>query len=254
MEYKPIFYETIALGILAQYLSRLIVTERATLFTSLPNLIFLLRTWCEQEAPYWIQTTRSTGSRSRELKVVLPICSATLRITPTHWHRTSGKPIWSHSLSSRTTWVSWGAVIKLFWTCKHNHILILGLLVFPLLLVLTVDYLDVSDPERATLPRFEDIREAYPKELGSSVQFPQLNLRPQGRKGSTLCSCYFLAVLNVFKINKKKSIISITIPIQQSPRLPLKLRPIPHWRRVTQCLIGDGVILSQQPLCQLLWL
>uniref|UniRef100_A0A3Q3WKM9 Cadherin EGF LAG seven-pass G-type receptor 1 n=1 Tax=Mola mola TaxID=94237 RepID=A0A3Q3WKM9_MOLML len=49
-------------------------------------------------------------------------------------------------------------------------------------MILTVDYLDVSDPERATLPRFEDIREAYPKELGSSVQFPQLNLRPQGRK------------------------------------------------------------------------
>lgn len=54
---------------------------------------------------------------------------------------------------------------------------------FFLPLVLTVDYLDVSDPERATLPRFEDIQEAYPKELGSYVQFPQFNLRTQSHKG-----------------------------------------------------------------------
>lgn len=53
-----------------------------------------------------------------------------------------------------------------------------------LLAVLTVDYLDVTDPERATLPRFEDISEAYPKELGSCVQFPQFSLRPQGHRGS----------------------------------------------------------------------
>lgn len=53
-----------------------------------------------------------------------------------------------------------------------------------LLTVLTVDYLDVIDPERATLPRFEDISEAYPKELGSYVQFPQFDLRPQGHRGS----------------------------------------------------------------------
>uniref|UniRef100_A0A8D0AXG8 Cadherin EGF LAG seven-pass G-type receptor 1 n=1 Tax=Sander lucioperca TaxID=283035 RepID=A0A8D0AXG8_SANLU len=43
-------------------------------------------------------------------------------------------------------------------------------------MILTVDYLDVSDPERATLPRFQDIQEAYSKELGSSVHFPQFNL------------------------------------------------------------------------------
>eukprot|EP00066_Takifugu_rubripes_P026394 XP_011615660.1 PREDICTED: cadherin EGF LAG seven-pass G-type receptor 1 [Takifugu rubripes] len=53
-------------------------------------------------------------------------------------------------------------------------------------MILTVDYLDVIDPERATLPRFEDIREAYPKELGSYVQFPQFNLRPQGQRGESL--------------------------------------------------------------------
>lgn len=55
-----------------------------------------------------------------------------------------------------------------------------------LLTVLTVDYLDVIDPERATLPRFEDIGEVYPKELGSYVQFPQFNLRPQGHRGSSI--------------------------------------------------------------------
>ncbi|KAF7668280.1 hypothetical protein LDENG_00021540 [Lucifuga dentata] len=50
-------------------------------------------------------------------------------------------------------------------------------------MILTVDYLDVSDPERATFPHFQDIQEAYPKELGSFVQFPQFNLRPQMHKG-----------------------------------------------------------------------
>lgn len=56
-------------------------------------------------------------------------------------------------------------------------------LLFSLLLVLTVDYLDVSYPERATLPRFEDIQETYPKELGSYVQFPKFNLRTQSLQG-----------------------------------------------------------------------
>uniref|UniRef100_H3BZ58 Cadherin EGF LAG seven-pass G-type receptor 1 n=1 Tax=Tetraodon nigroviridis TaxID=99883 RepID=H3BZ58_TETNG len=49
-------------------------------------------------------------------------------------------------------------------------------------MILTVDYLDVTDPEKATLPRFEEISEVYPKELGSYVQFPQFDLRPQGHK------------------------------------------------------------------------
>ncbi|XP_027875467.1 cadherin EGF LAG seven-pass G-type receptor 1 isoform X3 [Xiphophorus couchianus] len=44
-------------------------------------------------------------------------------------------------------------------------------------MILTVDYLDVSDPEKATLPRFKDIQESYPRELGSSVHFPLFNLR-----------------------------------------------------------------------------
>lgn len=50
--------------------------------------------------------------------------------------------------------------------------------------VLTVDYLDVTHPERATLPRFEDIQGEYSKELGSYVQFPHFNLRTQGLRGS----------------------------------------------------------------------
>uniref|UniRef100_A0A3P8W458 Cadherin EGF LAG seven-pass G-type receptor 1 n=1 Tax=Cynoglossus semilaevis TaxID=244447 RepID=A0A3P8W458_CYNSE len=43
-------------------------------------------------------------------------------------------------------------------------------------MILTVDYLDMSDPEKATLPKFHDILEAYPKELRSSIQFPLFNL------------------------------------------------------------------------------
>lgn len=153
------------------------------IFTAVTESLFL-RTWCEQGAPYWILPTRSTGIRSRGPKVVLPTCSATLKTTPTPWLRMSGKPTWSLSPSSQTTWVSGNAVntllcqhaVKDNYACLHPWTLLLA--------VLTVDYLDVSDPERATLPRFEDISEAYPKELGSFVQFPQFSLRPQGHRGS----------------------------------------------------------------------
>ncbi|XP_076008243.1 cadherin EGF LAG seven-pass G-type receptor 1 isoform X2 [Genypterus blacodes] len=51
-------------------------------------------------------------------------------------------------------------------------------------MILTVDYLDVSDPERATFPHFLDNHEAFPKDLGSFVLFPQFNLQPQGRRVS----------------------------------------------------------------------
>lgn len=54
----------------------------------------------------------------------------------------------------------------------------------PLLPVLTVDYLDVTHPERATLPRFQDIQGEYSKELGSYVQFPHFNLRTQDLRGT----------------------------------------------------------------------
>ncbi|XP_060935371.1 cadherin EGF LAG seven-pass G-type receptor 1 [Limanda limanda] len=46
-------------------------------------------------------------------------------------------------------------------------------------MILTVDYLDVSDPEKATFPRFQEIKETYPKELGSSVHFSQFNFGSQ---------------------------------------------------------------------------
>ncbi|KAF6730891.1 Cadherin EGF LAG seven-pass G-type receptor 1 [Oryzias melastigma] len=51
-------------------------------------------------------------------------------------------------------------------------------------MILTVDYLDVSDPLRATLPRFQDIQESFPKELGSSVRFPRFNAHTQVQKGT----------------------------------------------------------------------
>uniref|UniRef100_A0A3Q3FZG8 Cadherin EGF LAG seven-pass G-type receptor 1 n=1 Tax=Labrus bergylta TaxID=56723 RepID=A0A3Q3FZG8_9LABR len=50
-------------------------------------------------------------------------------------------------------------------------------------MILTVDYLDVLDPERATLPRFPEIQEPYSRELGSSIHFPQFNLYSQGHRG-----------------------------------------------------------------------
>ncbi|XP_065807162.1 cadherin EGF LAG seven-pass G-type receptor 1 isoform X4 [Labrus bergylta] len=49
-------------------------------------------------------------------------------------------------------------------------------------MILTVDYLDVLDPERATLPRFPEIQEPYSRELGSSIHFPQFNLYSQGHR------------------------------------------------------------------------
>ncbi|CAL8385721.1 unnamed protein product, partial [Gadus morhua 'NCC'] len=42
-------------------------------------------------------------------------------------------------------------------------------------MILTVDYLDTSDPDRTTFPRFQDIQEAYSPELGSSINFPEFN-------------------------------------------------------------------------------
>ncbi|CAL8242134.1 unnamed protein product [Merluccius merluccius] len=45
-------------------------------------------------------------------------------------------------------------------------------------MIVTVDYLDVSDPDRTTFPRFQDIQEAFPPELGSSIHFPQFKLQP----------------------------------------------------------------------------
>uniref|UniRef100_A0A674E1V5 Cadherin EGF LAG seven-pass G-type receptor 1a n=1 Tax=Salmo trutta TaxID=8032 RepID=A0A674E1V5_SALTR len=46
-------------------------------------------------------------------------------------------------------------------------------------MIIVVDYLDTSVPEQASLPRFHEIQEYYPKDLTSSVHFPQFNTRPQ---------------------------------------------------------------------------
>ncbi|TMS03043.1 Cadherin EGF LAG seven-pass G-type receptor 1, partial [Larimichthys crocea] len=88
--------------------------------------------------------------------------------------------------------------------------------------LLTVDYLDVSDPERATLPRFQDIQEAYPKELGSSVHFPQFNLRTHAHKAYSCPSS-----------NSDRS----------ATRGGAHRRPI-----------GDAAISNQLLLCRLPWL
>uniref|UniRef100_A0A8C8JEY5 Cadherin EGF LAG seven-pass G-type receptor 1 n=1 Tax=Oncorhynchus tshawytscha TaxID=74940 RepID=A0A8C8JEY5_ONCTS len=46
-------------------------------------------------------------------------------------------------------------------------------------MIIVVDYLDTSVPGRASFPRFHEIQEYYPKDLTSSVRFPQFNTRPQ---------------------------------------------------------------------------
>ncbi|KAJ8374025.1 hypothetical protein SKAU_G00046050 [Synaphobranchus kaupii] len=40
-------------------------------------------------------------------------------------------------------------------------------------MIVAVDYLDSSDPDRAKMPRFHEIQEVYPKDMESSVQFPE---------------------------------------------------------------------------------
>ncbi|XP_022527058.2 cadherin EGF LAG seven-pass G-type receptor 1 isoform X3 [Astyanax mexicanus] len=45
-------------------------------------------------------------------------------------------------------------------------------------MILAVDYLDSSSPEEAKMPHFQKIKEEYPKDLKSSVLFPEFNYRP----------------------------------------------------------------------------
>lgn len=155
------------------------------------------RTWCERGAPFWIQTPRSTGTRSRGRTGAPLVCSAALRSTPTRWHKTSGRPTWSPSPSSPTTWVS-ASKHLCAGTCGVSRFCVRPLLSVS---VLTVDYLDVSDPLRATLPRFQDIQESFPKELGSSVRFPRFNAHTQVQKGRSVCS-------GVRLINSRKPTLS----------------------------------------------
>lgn len=80
------------------------------------------RTWCEQAAPYWIPTPRTTGTKSKEQRAGPHICSETLRTTRARWHRMSGKPTWSPSPSSLKTWVSLQTVIELCFSCGKKTI------------------------------------------------------------------------------------------------------------------------------------
>ncbi|KAJ8262011.1 hypothetical protein GJAV_G00161080 [Gymnothorax javanicus] len=45
-------------------------------------------------------------------------------------------------------------------------------------MIVVVDYLDTSNPDLAQIPRFQEIQEVYPKDLESSVVFPDFALKP----------------------------------------------------------------------------
>ncbi|RXM27960.1 Cadherin EGF LAG seven-pass G-type receptor 1 [Acipenser ruthenus] len=49
-------------------------------------------------------------------------------------------------------------------------------------MIVALDFLDDSNPESAKIPRFEEIREEYPKDLESTVKFPGAIFRPQEPK------------------------------------------------------------------------
>ncbi|MGH0127324.1 UNVERIFIED_CONTAM: hypothetical protein FKN15_036694 [Acipenser sinensis] len=49
-------------------------------------------------------------------------------------------------------------------------------------MIVALDFLDDSNPESAKIPRFEQIREEYPKDLESTVKFPGAIFRPQEPK------------------------------------------------------------------------
>ncbi|KAL4656773.1 cadherin EGF LAG seven-pass G-type receptor 1-like [Arapaima gigas] len=50
-------------------------------------------------------------------------------------------------------------------------------------MIVAVDYLDTSSPDHAKIPRFQEIRDTYPKDLESSVQFPEFPLKVSDSKG-----------------------------------------------------------------------
>lgn len=84
-----------------------------------------------------------------------------------------------------------------------------------------MDYLDVSDPERATLPRFQDIHEEYSKDLGSSVHFPQFNLRAQAHRGKkALAESHLLLCCKSLKCVKKILNLSLAIHLPAEPTPP----------------------------------
>uniref|UniRef100_A0A8C9TNK3 Cadherin EGF LAG seven-pass G-type receptor 1 n=1 Tax=Scleropages formosus TaxID=113540 RepID=A0A8C9TNK3_SCLFO len=52
-------------------------------------------------------------------------------------------------------------------------------------MIVAVDYLDTSSPDHAKMPRFREIRDAYPKDLESSIQFPKFTLTASDGKGES---------------------------------------------------------------------
>lgn len=50
--------------------------------------------------------------------------------------------------------------------------------------VFTMDFMDASSVSQAELPRFQEIKEAYSKELEASVIFPDLVMRTAGSRGT----------------------------------------------------------------------
>uniref|UniRef100_A0A8C3L843 Cadherin EGF LAG seven-pass G-type receptor 1 n=1 Tax=Chrysolophus pictus TaxID=9089 RepID=A0A8C3L843_CHRPC len=54
-------------------------------------------------------------------------------------------------------------------------------------MIIAVDIFDKSNFTGARIPRFHEIKEDYPKDLESSVIFPDTLFRPSDRKGKTLC-------------------------------------------------------------------
>ncbi|XP_035384301.1 cadherin EGF LAG seven-pass G-type receptor 1 isoform X3 [Electrophorus electricus] len=51
-------------------------------------------------------------------------------------------------------------------------------------MILAVDYLDSSSPDKAKIPNFQKITEEYPKDLKSSVLFPEFNFRSTQHRDS----------------------------------------------------------------------
>lgn len=55
-----------------------------------------------------------------------------------------------------------------------------------LFLVIAVDIFDKSNFTGAKVPQFDEIKEDYPKDLESSVLFPDALFKPSERKGKTI--------------------------------------------------------------------
>lgn len=113
----------------------------------------------------------------------------------------------------------------------------------------------MSDPEKATLPKFHDILEAYPKELRSSIQFPLFNLRTLGLRGTVVK----IVLSKKEKKKLKKHLFyfaSFFDPTQMNPAQILRPRPTcprTQGRRITRCWTGSADTWSRLLLCLLPW-